>query len=139
MTSEFDECRYCLGLASRSAARGITAEYERHLRPHGIRSTQFTILTNLIMRGGTPMTQLAKYLGMDRTTLTRNVALLAKNGWVTTSPDATDARSTVITVTTAGRAIARKALPAWRAAQESLSQAFGATGVAALRKLSGAT
>ena len=136
-SSGIAECRDCLCLASRSAARGITAVYDRRLRPHGVRVTQFTILAMLMLRGATPVGALAKSLGMDRTTLTRNAALLAAKGWVTVAPHGGDARSHILSVTSVGRALVRKAFPAWRETQESVANAFGQTGVAALRRLSG--
>jgi DNA-binding MarR family transcriptional regulator len=135
--SDFAECRNCLCMASRSAARGITAVFDRRLRPHGVRATQFTILTTLMLRGATPVGALANFLGMDRTTLTRNAAVLAARGWVAAAPHGEDARSHVLKVTSSGQAKAREALPAWRKAQESVSNAFGARGVAALRRLAG--
>lgn len=129
------ECRHCLCLASRRAARAITAAYDRRLRAHGLRATQFTLLTMLMLRGATPVGLLAKALGMDRTTLTRNAALLAANGWVVAEPHGADARSHMLSVTAAGRARVEEALPAWREAQESAEQASGPEGAAALRQL----
>jgi DNA-binding MarR family transcriptional regulator len=131
------ECRDCLCLASRSAARGVTTVYDRRLRPHGVRATQFSILTMLILRGPTPVGALARSLGMDRTTLTRNAALLQAKGWITAKPHGEDGRSHVLSVTSAGRRLAQEALPAWRAAQESVANAFGPRGVAALHRLAG--
>ncbi|MFZ3177301.1 MAG: MarR family winged helix-turn-helix transcriptional regulator [Methylovirgula sp.] len=131
----FSDCRSCLCLASRSAARGVTTVYDRHLRPHGLRITQFTILATLALRGATPITALAKSLGMDRTTLTRNLSLLEVNGWAQTRNDEDDARTHLVSVTAKGRAIAHNALPAWRRAQEAVAAAFGAVGVATLRRL----
>jgi DNA-binding MarR family transcriptional regulator len=131
----FSDCRNCLCLSSRSAARGITAVYDRHLRPHGLRITQFTILAMLVLRGATPISALAKSLGMDRTTLTRNLALLEANGWAQIRRDEDDARTHLVSVTVEGRAIARKALPAWRKAQERVAAAFDAANVAALHRL----
>jgi len=135
--SELAECRGCLCLASRSAARGITAVYDRRLRPHGLRVTQFTILTMLMLRGATPVGALAKALGMDRTTLTRNAALLAAKGWIASAEEGGDARARILSVTSAGQALVGQAFPAWREAQESVANAFGPTGVAALRRLAG--
>jgi DNA-binding MarR family transcriptional regulator len=131
----FLDCRDCLCQASRSAARSVTTVYDQYLRPHGLRITQFTILSNLILRGATSMTTLAKFLGVDRTTLTRNIALLAENGWVRTKLDDDDARLHLVTITDQGRAVAQRALPAWREAQSNVAAAFGATGVAALHRL----
>ena len=133
--SDLAECRTCLCLASRKAARGITAFYDRRLRAHGVRVTQFTILAMLMLRGETSVSVLAKSLGMDRTTLTRNVALLETNGWARTKTDNADARSHLIFVTDAGRKVVQDALPTWRAAQQSVADAVGPTGVDALRRL----
>lgn len=131
----FSDCRDCLCQASRSAARSVTTVYDQYLRPHGLRITQFTLLSNLILRGAVPMTTLAKILGVDRTTLTRNVALLEENGWIRTRVDDDDARMHLVAITASGRAVAQRALPAWREAQENVAAAFGATGVAALHRL----
>ena len=134
-TAAFSECRNCLCLASRSAARSITAVYDRHLRPHRLRITQFSILTTLVLRGPTPLTALAKSLGMDRTTLTRNLALLERKGWVHIRHDGGDARTRLVSVTAKGRAVAQDALPAWRAAQGLVAGTIGATGATALHRL----
>ena len=133
--ADIADCRNCLCLASRKAARAITAAYDRRLRPYGVRTTQFTILTMLMLRGESSIGELANILGMDRTTLTRNVALLESNGWAESRPDAADSRAHIISVTGKGRALVRAALPDWRKAQESTSAAFGPNGVAALRRL----
>ena len=70
------ECADCLCLASRRAARRITRVYDRELRPYGLRVTQFTVLVMLSLRGALTISELAKALGAERTTLTRNLALI---------------------------------------------------------------
>ncbi|MGA2493506.1 MAG: MarR family winged helix-turn-helix transcriptional regulator [Roseiarcus sp.] len=135
----FADCRNCLCQASRSAARGVTSVFDRHLRPHGLRITQFTILANLILRGATPVTALAEALGADRTTLTRNLTLLMHNGWIETHVDENDARTHLVSATAKGRAVAQDALPAWRKAQNAVAAALGGADVAALRRLANAT
>jgi DNA-binding MarR family transcriptional regulator len=134
-TDDISACANCLCLASRQAARAITSAYDRKLRPHGIRITQFTILAMLMLRGPTVLGALAKGLGLERTTLTRNLALLDANGWVGIRTDDTDSRARIITVTKAGRSLVHKAYPGWRKAQEQVSGAFGKAGVDALHKL----
>lgn len=131
------DCRDCLCQASRMAARRITAFFESRLRAHGLRAGQFTILTNLMLRGETGVGVLARSLGMDRTTLTRNAALLEERGLLKIQTDPADARSHILSVTAKGQALVAKALPDWRKAQASVSTAFGASGVAALQRLSG--
>ena len=128
------ECGDCLCLASRRAARALTRAFDRQLRPLGIRATQFSILTNLLLRGPLTIGELAEYLGVDRTTLTRNLALVEADGWVDIRPG-DDARSRVVAATRKGRAAATAALPAWRKAQQSASTAIGRSGVDALHAL----
>jgi DNA-binding MarR family transcriptional regulator len=137
MSTDLDisACAGCLGLASRKAARAITAAYDRRLRRYGVRATQYTLLVMLALRGGLPMGELARYLGLDRTTLSRNLALLEDNGWAASRPDERDARSRIVTITEAGRAKVTEAFPAWRETQDKLLEVFGEPGVAALRAL----
>jgi DNA-binding MarR family transcriptional regulator len=134
---DISDCRDCLGTASRRAARAVSAVYDRHLRPLGLRTGQFTLLTNLMLRGPTPMGALAKALGMERTTLTRNVAVLEGRGWAQTRTDEADARTRTVSITEAGREVVRAGFPAWRKAQETVAAAFGPAGVTALRRLAG--
>jgi DNA-binding MarR family transcriptional regulator len=135
-SSDLVECQDCLCTASRSAARGITSVFDRHLRPHGLRTTQFTILTNLMLRGPTPIGVLAKALGLERTTMTRNVAVLAARGWTQEKIAADDSRSHIISVTAAGEGVVREAFGAWREAQRRAASILGEAGVAAVRRMS---
>jgi DNA-binding MarR family transcriptional regulator len=133
--NDISACADCLCMVSRQAARAITSAYDRKLRPHGIRVTQFTILAMLMLRGPTALGELAKGLGLERTTLTRNLALLDAKAWVTIRPGDTDSRARIITVTKAGRALVHKAYPDWRKVQEQVSQALGQAGSDVLHKL----
>jgi DNA-binding MarR family transcriptional regulator len=133
--SELRACADCLCLASRRAARTITRAFDRHLRPHGIRVTQFTILAMLELRGPTTISDLAEALGMERTTLTRNLALLEAERWVEIRADKDDARARIAATAPKGRAVVAAALPAWRKAQLAASASIGAAGVEALHAL----
>jgi DNA-binding MarR family transcriptional regulator len=133
--TRFVDCQHCLCLAARTAARGITSVYDEALRSYGLRATQFTTLATLIARGAMPLVSLAKSLGMDRTTMTRNLALLESKGWTQTRIDEDDARTHLISVTAKGRALAQKAVPAWESAQARIASKFGAADVAALHRL----
>ena len=132
---DLDECAECLCLASRRAARRITRTFDRELRPYGLRTTQFTILVMLSLRGATSIGELAESLGAERTTFTRNLALIEKAGWVEIEPAEDDARSRIVTVTERGRATVEKAFSGWRKAQEATAAAIGSPGAAALRRL----
>jgi len=128
------ECAKCLGLASRRAARALSRSFERHLRPHGLRLGQFSALTALILRGPSTVGALADFLGVERTTLTRNLHLIEAKRWITIQPGS-DARSRIVTITATGRRKVEAALPAWREAQQAATAAIGAAGVASLHRL----
>src|SRR5438552_16925670 len=92
----------CFCLASRQAARKITRLYDSYMQESGIRITQFTILSQLMLRGEMPIGKLAGILGTERTTLTRNLAPLDAQRWI--SIKAGDApRAHMIAITRSGR------------------------------------
>jgi DNA-binding MarR family transcriptional regulator len=115
--ADFRQCDGCHCFAARRAARAITQTYDQHLRPSGLRATQFTLLAFLIAAGPASMNRVADYLGADRTTLTRNLRPLLRSGYVAIEPGK-DRRVRTITVTAEGRRAAERAFPMWRRAQE---------------------
>jgi len=114
----------CACFNLRAAARAVTQLYDEHLRPTGLRSTQFSMLVLLRATGPLPMTQLAKEAVMDRTTLARNLEVLEREGLVRVQPGE-DARVRQVELTRAGAAKLDYAFPAWRAAQRSIERAVG--------------
>jgi DNA-binding MarR family transcriptional regulator len=64
----------------RRAARIVTQRYDQHLQPAGIKTTQFTLLQALTRAGNISQGHLGDLLGLDSTTLTRNLALLRRKG-----------------------------------------------------------
>jgi DNA-binding MarR family transcriptional regulator len=128
---EFAECLECSCFAARLAARTITQHYERHMKPSGLRVTQFTLLVLLQLTGPQPLSRFADQVGVERTTLTRNLRLLLERGWVTESA-AGDRRVRMLAITKAGTAAARTALPHWREAQSSLARRLGTAAVLGL-------
>lgn len=124
----------CLCLASRRAARAITRAFDRELRAHGIRATQFTLLAILELRGPQSIGELAQKVGADRTTLTRNLALLAEQGFVRIR-EGQDARSRIVTITPKGRVTLQGAFASWRRVQAALTETIGSQTAASLRRL----
>ena len=118
--SEFFACRGCVCSALRRAGRAVTQHFERSFRGTGLRATQFSLLALLAQTGPLPVSVLAGKLGLERTTLTRNLRPLAAMGLVRVGSVEVDQRVRRIELTAEGRAAARKALAAWRAAQASV-------------------
>jgi DNA-binding MarR family transcriptional regulator len=124
----------CFCLASRQAARKITRLYDSHMLESGIRATQFTILSQLMLRGEMPIGRLAGHLGMERTTLTRNLTLLAQRKWISIHAG-DDPRARMIAITAQGRGMVRRGFPYWSKAQAQVGKLLGADGEAALKVL----
>lgn len=125
----------CLCLASRRAARAITRAFDSALRAHGLRATQFTLLAALELKGPQPIGALADFIGADRTTLTRNLAVVEEQSLVAVR-SGKDARSHIAAITPRGRRTLRRAFSAWRETQEKLTKAIGVEAANNLRQLS---
>ena len=110
----------------RRAARLVTQVYDSALRPAGLRVTQFTMLAVLAKRGQMRQSDYTEVLGMDGTTLTRNLKPLLKNGWILIDRD-TDQRVRLISLTKSGRTVLDKAIPRWQAAQKKFVGGLGAS------------
>ena len=63
----------CLCFNLRKAARALTQTYDAALKPAGVTAPQFALLSTLAGYGPVSLSDLAAALGMDRTTLTRNL------------------------------------------------------------------
>ena len=124
----------CFCLASRQAARKITRLYDSHMQKSGVRVTQFTILSQLMLRGEMSIGKLAGILGMERTTVTRNLASLEQHKWISIKTGE-DPRARMISITGQGRSVVRRSFPFWSKAQAHIGKLLGADGVAALKIL----
>lgn len=114
----------CLGFGIRKAARAITQAYDQALAPTGLTGSQFSLLNALKLMGEPTMLQLAQGVSTDRTTLTRNLRLLKKQGFVLIAPGA-DKRTRQIRLTQNGRALLEQALVQWKQLNDRLYEAFG--------------
>jgi DNA-binding MarR family transcriptional regulator len=123
-TQTLDQATRCACFSLRKAARAVTQRYDDALRPAGIRTTQFSLLTVLRLAGPLPMTRLAEQAVMDRTTLARNLKVLQRGGLVRVLPGA-DARVREVEITQAGITKMEEAFPHWQRAQRSMARSLG--------------
>src|SRR5580658_11172520 len=72
----------CLCFKARKAARAVTRFYDRHFTGTKLEPTQFNILVALRLSQPVALAHLAGHLGLERTTFTRNLRLLQRNGLV---------------------------------------------------------
>src|SRR6266446_1125194 len=85
----------CTCLALRRITRRVTQRFDEWLAPAGLRCTQFSVLGMLHAPEEVSVSALAEKLDIDRTTLTRNLLLLAERRLVAVG-DGADARSRAV-------------------------------------------
>ena len=115
----------------RKAARLITQLYDTILEPSGLLGTQFNLLATIEYMGAATVTRLAQKMGMDRTTLTRNLRPLERQGLIEMD-EGLDRRTHIVRLTTQGGQAIAAALPLWQQAQATVINRFGQERTAAL-------
>jgi DNA-binding MarR family transcriptional regulator len=132
----------CVCATLRMATRAVARVYDRALEPHGLRTTQYSILARLEVEGPAPVGHLAARLAMDRSTLAREAGPLVHAGLVA-EETGEDRRQRFLSLTPEGLATLEAARPAWRDAQRTVREELGYARVqellAELRALLGAT
>ncbi|BAY23877.1 MarR family transcriptional regulator [Calothrix sp. NIES-2100] len=114
----------CACFNIRKASRVMTQHFDEVLKPSGLLVTQFTILAAVAIAKSATINELAEMLVMDRTTLTRNLKPLEREGWLKSEPGQ-DQRTRIIALTEAGEAVLAKALPLWKQAQSMVEEVLG--------------
>lgn len=127
----------CLWQRTRTAARAITRFYDDELRTTGLRATQVGVLVGIAAKGELSISALSDHLGMDRTTLTRNLRPLEQRGLVAVSPEGRH-RMRLVRLTPTGEAALVQAVGHWERAQTAMERRLGKSGVASARQVSAA-
>ena len=108
----------------RKAARAITLLYDNAFKSSGLLSTQLGVLDVICNTESIRITELAEKLGMDRTTLTRNLSVLVKQGYIKIT-SGNDQRTRIVTATHKGRSAVAKAIPLWNDVQRQVRLEMG--------------
>lgn len=124
----------CTNLKLRQLGRMVNRHYDHHLSAVGLKSTQYALLSCVVKLGPIQPSELARRLQMDASTLTRNLQPMVASGWLVVGAGE-NARSRLITATTAGQTLRAEAQRAWKAAQTTLNHRLGVTQVSALHDL----
>jgi DNA-binding MarR family transcriptional regulator len=114
----------CVCFNLRWVTRAVTQFYDSEMRRHGIRPTQGTILLALKAKKTWSMAELSDWLGMDRTTLVRNLRPLQRDGLVQAVGGGRGNRVEVA-ITAKGRKQIEKLAPAWKSAQTAAVKTLG--------------
>jgi len=114
----------CACFDLRKATRAVSRMYDDFLRDEGLNITQFSLLRLLRTEKELSISTLGRYMVMDRTSITRALAPLERDGLIDSRPGA-DKRIRIVSVTNKGRKLVEDAEPKWRQAQEALIETIG--------------
>jgi DNA-binding MarR family transcriptional regulator len=97
----------------------VTQLYDEILRAHEIEGAQFALLAMIGKSGECAQASLAERFDFDKTTMSRNLRLLARKKWIE-FVRGEDGRERRVRLTSIGRERLAAAKPGWRAAQARL-------------------
>jgi DNA-binding MarR family transcriptional regulator len=124
----------CTNFKLRQLMRRVAQHYDAELCKSGLKTTQYSLLSNAISLGPVRPVDLATALKVDASTLTRNLRPLVDAGWLEVGPGP-DGRSRLVSVTQAGREKRHEAQRRWRVAQEGINEVLGPRRVVQLHGL----
>ena len=112
----------CACASARRLARTLTQLYDRRLRRADLEAPQFAVLATL-QHGPTSQVALGRRHALDKTTVSRNLRVLMRKGWVALV-DSDDRRERQVALTPAGEVRLAKARVEWQHAQAELQSAM---------------
>jgi DNA-binding MarR family transcriptional regulator len=124
----------CTNFKLRQLVRRVSQLYDAEVAKAGLKTTQYSLLSNVLRLGPIRPGDLSAAMTMDASTLTRNLKPLVAAGWLQLSAGA-DGRSRSVSITPAGRDKRAEAQRHWKCAQDALNQALGLEQVRTLHQL----
>ena len=128
--------RTCIAVRMRLLNRVVTNLYDDALRPLGLKVSQLNVLVVTAKLGLAQPAKVCDLLQLDTSTLSRNVERMRAKGWLEVVP-AEDARTQPFRLTTQGKKLLERAVPAWEEAQGQAAVLLGDEGLALLDKAAG--
>jgi DNA-binding MarR family transcriptional regulator len=126
--------RGCTNLQLRLLSHRVDRAYAEVLAGAGLTTAQYALLGQIEAFGPLRPADLAVRLGLDPSTLTRNLQGLVAAGWVAQGPGP-DRRSRQVQLTDDGRRLRQHAKRAWKQAQLALNDRLGEDRVLQLHAL----
>ena len=123
--------RRSVGGNIRRTDRIVTQFYDQIMAPSGLSGPQFGVLSSIAAAAPVTINALAQQMDMDRTTLTRNLAVLVKRRLARTE-EGEDRRTRLVVVTAEGEQALLHAWHLWREAEEQIASALGTERINAL-------
>jgi DNA-binding MarR family transcriptional regulator len=116
--------RLCACFNLRRASRLITRKFDEAFRDFGLKATQLSVLMAIYHAPYQPLSKLASILGMDRTSLTRNLNILYDKGLVLLE-GSDDKRERRIGISPEGERLLEEVSPVWHKVQAEVEETLG--------------
>jgi DNA-binding MarR family transcriptional regulator len=123
---------YSALVQARLLSRSVSEIFDDTLRPLGISSVQFVLLSVIGQKEPVTRSQIARLQHLDKSTLTRNLKKIFSEGWIAEVRENADGRSRPIALTAAGKELLQTGQPAWVAAQARIEELLGKDSAIAL-------
>ncbi len=127
----------CIALRTRVLSRTITGIYNKALAPVGLTAGQMSILAVIARRGPIAPGAVASLLNIEKSTMSRTVERMRKQGWLA-ARQAASGNQQQLSLLAKGRRLLEKAGPAWRKAQSEARALLGTQGTKAVSEAANA-
>lgn len=121
---DLTECLDCVCYEFRKTARFVINYYDAALKDADLKSNQFIILAAIAYMGKTNFKNLAEFVGIDQSTLARNLVTVEKQGFVTVNTGV-NRREKLISLSRKGKNKLASAFPYWQKAQREIMHHLG--------------
>lgn len=121
-----DMAAHCLGLRVAHTHRLVTRMFDQALRPHGLTRPQLELLSLLaLLRRPARPSDLADLAAVERSTMSRNLAVLQDRGWVEPTGTSPTGRAMTVAITPAGTQVVGSLRSVWQDVQQRVLEALG--------------
>ena len=115
----------CICISTRKAANALTNLYDEALEKSGIKVTQYSLLKVIYRSSEITINELSKQTKLNRTTLTRNLAVLESDELIELISDPEDLRKSIVRLTKSGERALKKAQTSWEEVQKKAKKVLG--------------
>ncbi len=115
----------CICISTRKAANALTNLYDEALEKSGIKVTQYSLLKVIDRSSEITINELSKQTKLNRTTLTRNLAVLESDELIELISDPEDLRKSIVRLTKSGEKTLKKAQTSWEEVQKKAKKVLG--------------
>jgi DNA-binding MarR family transcriptional regulator len=114
----------CSAKKLRQLSRRVSQHFDLIVAQAGLKTTQYSLLSQILALGPIRPGDLAHAMEMDASTLTRNLQPLVAQAWVSVGPGA-DGRSRLVSITALGREKRAQSKHEWKRAQLAFNERVG--------------